>query len=129
MTVAGRSEEQPEPSATERRSTRRGPQAGQDSPVEVAEQIGQAAAELAQHLQDPAVLLSVPDTEQVLRSFSTAVQGMADGVTGITEWLRAAGHAGSLSGHSSAVADRLEHTARELAWLAETVQRAQHDHS
>jgi hypothetical protein len=93
--------------------------------ADVASQVGEALAQLGARLSDPAVAHSVAEIEQVTRGFSTAVDGMAHGMGGITEWLRAAGHAGPVSGHASVVADRLVHVARELTRLAEAINQAE----
>ncbi len=93
----------------------------------VAAQVGEATAQLGAHLADPAVAHTVEEFEQVTRGFSEAVDGMARGLGGITEWLRATGYAVPLSGHSSVVADRLAHAGRELTLLAEAIARAEQD--
>lgn len=93
----------------------------------VAAQVGDATSQLGAHLADPAVAHTVEEIEQVARGFSEAVQGMAQGLGGVTEWLRATGYAGPLSGHSSVVADRLVHAGRELTRLAEAISEADQD--
>lgn len=92
---------------------------------EVASQLGDVAAQLATQIRDPGVAHSIEEIEEVTRGFSAAVEGMAAGLGGITEWLRASGHAGSLSGHSSVVQDRLAHASKELARFAEAVNEAE----
>ncbi|GAA4832993.1 hypothetical protein [Saccharopolyspora rosea] len=128
MTVAGHSDKQSPQSGRHgpagRSGARRSAESGQGYSAEVAGQVGEASAALGQRLRDPAVAHDVAEIEQVLRGFSTAVEGMADGVGGVTEWLRAAGHAGPLSGHASVVADRLAHAGRELERLAEAIGQA-----
>lgn len=69
---------------------------------------------------------SIAEIQQIATGFSGTVDGMAEGIGGITEWLRASGHAGPLSGHASVVQDRLAHVARELARLAEAIDQAEH---
>ncbi|MEY8038032.1 MULTISPECIES: hypothetical protein [Saccharopolyspora] len=91
----------------------------------MAWQVGDATTALGARLSDPGVAHSVEEIEQVMRGFSAAVEGMSTGVTGVTEWLRAAGHAGALSGHASVVADRLAHASKELTRLAEVIDQAQ----
>ena len=93
--------------------------------AEVAAQLGEAAAQLGARLGDPSVAHSVAEIEQVARGFSVVAGGMADGMGGITEWLRAAGHVGPLSGHASVMADRLAHVSKELIRLAEAIEQAQ----
>lgn len=93
--------------------------------AQVAAQLGQVCGQLADRLKDPAVAHSIAEIQQVANGFSATVEGMADGLGGITEWLRASGHAGPLSGHSSVVQDRLTHASRELARLAEAIEQAE----
>jgi hypothetical protein len=85
--------------------------------------------QLGVRLRDPAIAHSVEEIGHVTRGFSVAVDGMAHGLGGITEWLRAAGHAGPLSGHASVVADRLAHAGRELTRLAEAISEAERQRS
>ncbi|MFR9729860.1 hypothetical protein ACL03H_11580 [Saccharopolyspora sp. MS10] len=94
--------------------------------AEVALQVGEAAQVLGERLRDPALPHGVEDLAGITRGFAATAEGMAAGVAGITEWLRAAGHAGTLSGHASVVADRLGHVGRELDMLAEAVRAAEH---
>lgn len=116
--------------------SRHGPRAGAGEPAtddgtgysaQVAAQLGEVCEQLAHRLKDPAVAHSVSEIQQVATGFSTTVHGMADGLGGITEWLRASGHAGPLSGHASVVQDRLTHVGRELARLAEAIDEAERD--
>lgn len=101
-------------------------QAATDSAA-IASQVGQATGQLGSHLADPAVAHTVEEIEQITRGFSEAADGMARGLGGITEWLRATGHPVPLSGHSSVVADRVLHAGRELTRLAEALARAERD--
>ncbi|MEV0697853.1 hypothetical protein AB0I53_08030 [Saccharopolyspora sp. NPDC050389] len=91
----------------------------------MAWQVGEAAAALGDRLRDPAVPHSVEEIEQVMRGFSLTVEGMAVGCGGVTEWLRAAGHAGPLSGHASVMSERLSHIGKELTRLADAIEKAQ----
>lgn len=127
MTFPGHSPHPPAP--TRRAAARSGAtRTGDDGryTVEVAAQIGEAAQVLGERLQDPEMPHSVEDLEHVTRGFATTVEGMSAGVAGITEWLRAAGHAGTLSGHASVMSERLSHISRELARLADAVDAAEH---
>ncbi len=122
------------PSSSARRSvTRRSaeePAAEQKGySAEVSQQVAEAVTTLAGRLADPSVAHSVEEIERVMRGFSTTVEGMAEGLDGLTEWLRAAGHAGALSGHASVVSERMVHLGRELTRLAEAVQQAQRGES
>lgn len=92
--------------------------------VEIASEVGEAAAALGRRLRDPALGYDVDEIERVTQCLAATVAGVATGVEGITEWLRAAGYAGALSGHSSAVADRLAHAGDELALLTQAIGRA-----
>lgn len=111
-----------------RAGTRRSADSGQPSDqgysADMAHQVGEAVAALAQRLVDPSVAHSVEEVEHVMRGFSTTVEGMADGIGGVTEWLRAAGHAGALSGHASVVSERMVHISRELERLADAARQA-----
>ncbi|MCA1195665.1 MULTISPECIES: hypothetical protein [unclassified Saccharopolyspora] len=93
--------------------------------AEVALQVGEAARVLGERLGDPAMPHSVADLELATRGFAATAEGMAAGVAGVTEWLRATGHAGALSGHASVVAERLVHVSRELTRLADAVDAAE----
>lgn len=95
--------------------------------AQVAAQLGEVCEQLAHRLQDPAVAHSISEIQQVATGFSATVHGMADGLGGVTAWLRASGHAGPLSGHASVVQDRLTHVGRELARLAEAIDEAERD--
>ncbi|EQD85501.1 hypothetical protein N599_14465, partial [Saccharopolyspora erythraea D] len=75
---------------------------------------------------DPAVAHSVAEIEEVARGFSAVADGMSQGMGGVTEWLRAAGHVGPVSGHASVMADRLSHVSKELTRLAEAIEQARH---
>lgn len=99
------------------------PSGGSES-SEVASQVGEAAALLGARMGDPGVPHTIEEVAAVTEAFSTAVEGLSDGINGITEWLRAAGHAGPLSGQASAVADRLGHAGREVHRLAEAIEQA-----
>lgn len=126
MTTAGRFGEQADTARPSRRAARRSAESTESGfSAEVATQVGDALSQLGARLCDPAVAHSVPELERVTRGFSVAVDGMAHGLGGITEWLRAAGHVGPVSAHASVVADRLAHVGRELAMLADAVQEAQ----
>lgn len=92
--------------------------------AQIAAEVGDAARQLGARLGDPAIAHSVEEIAEVTHGFSVAVEGMADGLGGITEWLRASGHAGPLSGHASVVADRLGHVADELARLTQAINQA-----
>jgi hypothetical protein len=128
MTTAGRFGEQAGGVRPSRRAARRSAESPESGfSAEVASQVGDAVAQLGARLCDPAVAHSVPELEHVTRGFSVAVDGMAQGLGGITEWLRAAGHAGPVSAHASVVADRLAHVGRELAMLAEAIREAEQD--
>lgn len=130
MTAAGHSESTPQQAGRHtpprRSGTRRNEDSGESGySSEVAGQVGEAVTALGERLRDPAVAHSVEEIEKVMRGFSTTVEGMANGVGGVTEWLRAAGHVGPLSGHASVMAERLSHIGKELARLAEAIERAQ----
>lgn len=126
MTTAGRFEEHTGSARPSRRAARRSAEPTESGfSAEVASQVGDAVSQLGERLCDPAVAHSVPELEHVTRGFAVAVDGMAQGMGGITEWLRAAGHAGPVSAHSSVVADRLAHVGRELARLAESIREAE----
>jgi hypothetical protein len=126
MTTAGRFGEQTtDHPRSPRRAARRSVESEAGFSAEVASQVGDALTQLGVRLCDPAVAHSVPELQHVTRGFSTAVDGMAHGLGGITEWLRAAGYSGPVSAHSSVVADRLAHVGRELAMLAEAIDEAQ----
>ncbi len=115
---------------SEDRSARSARQAGSPAASDsaaVASQVGEATSQLGAHLADPAVAHTVEEIEQVARGFSEAVDGMAQGLGGITEWLRATGYSIPLSGHSSVVADRLVHAGRELTRLAEAIAQSEQD--
>lgn len=128
MTTTGRFGDHADAVRPSRRAARRSAESAESGfSAEVASQVGDAVSQLGVRLCDPAVAHSVPELEQVARGFSLAVDGMAQGLTGITEWLRAAGHTGPVSAHSSVVADRLAHVSRELARLAEAIQEAEQD--
>lgn len=131
MTATGHSDDKQPPQSgrhgPERRSgARRGADSGQTGQsAEISWQVSEASAALAERLRDPSVAHSVEEIEQVLRGFSATVGGMSDGVGGITEWLRAAGHTGQLTGYSSVVTERMSHLGKELQRLAEAIQGAQ----
>jgi hypothetical protein len=127
MTTAGRFGEQTDSARPSRRAARRSAESSTDPgfSAEVASQVAEALSQLGVRLCDPSVAHSVPELENVTSGFSTAVEGMAQGMGGITEWLRAAGHVGPVSAHASVLSDRLAHVARELAMLAEAIQDAQ----
>lgn len=128
MTTAGRFGEHAGTTRPSRRASRRSAEATESGfSAEVASQVGDAVSQLGERLCDPAVAHSVPELEHVTRGFSVAVDGMALGVGGITEWLRAAGHVGPVSAHASVVADRLAHVGRELAMLADAIQEAEQE--
>lgn len=93
--------------------------------AEVARQVGEATVALGERLRDPGVAHNVEEIEKVLRGFSLTMEGMSNGLTGVTEWLRAAGHVGPLSGHSSVMSERLSHIGKELSRLADAVEKAQ----
>lgn len=80
---------------------------------------------LGERLRDPSVPHSVEEIEKVMRGFSLTVEGMSTGLGGVTEWLRAAGHVGPLSGHASVMSERLAHIGKELTRLAEAIEQAQ----
>ncbi|MEU6132700.1 hypothetical protein ABZ805_26280 [Saccharopolyspora sp. NPDC047091] len=128
MTLPAHSDHAPAP--TQRRSSAPGGRRpGVDDggyTAEVALQVGEAAHVLGERLGDPAMSHSIADLEQSTRGFAATAEGMAAGVAGITEWLRAAGHAGALTGHASVVAERLVHVSRELTRLADAVDAAEH---
>lgn len=133
MTATGHSDDkQPQQSGRHGPERRSGAQQGSGSgqtgqSAEIAWQVSEASAALAERLRDPSVAHSVEEIEKVLRGFSATVEGMSDGVGGITEWLRAAGHAGQVTGHSSVMSERMSHVGKELQRLAEAVRQAQHD--
>ncbi|MEB3370897.1 hypothetical protein [Saccharopolyspora mangrovi] len=110
-----------------RRSGRRGEDGGGESGYssEVARQVGEATVALGERLRDPGVAHSVEEIEKVMRGFSLTVEGMSGGLSGVTEWLRAAGHVGPLSGHASVMAERLSHIGKELSRLADAIEQAQ----
>lgn len=93
--------------------------------AQVAAQMGEVSEQLAARLKDPAVAHSIAEIQEIATGFSATLHGMADGLGGITEWLRASGHAGPLSGHASVVQDRLSHVGRELTRLAEAIDEAE----
>lgn len=93
--------------------------------AELAGQVAEAGRWIGDRLRDPAVPHTVDELAQITRGFNGTVDGLADGLDGITEWLRAAGHAGQLSGHAGAVGEHLAHLGRELARLAEAVEAAE----
>lgn len=68
--------------------------------------------------------VAADEVASVTDSFATAVAGLTEGLHGITRWLRTSGHAGVLSGHSSAVTDRLAHAGHEVQRLAEVLAQA-----
>lgn len=128
MTTAGRFGEHAETARPSRRASRRSAESTESGfSAEVASQVGDALSQLGARLCDPAVAHSVPELEHVTRGFSVAVDGMAQGLGGITEWLRAAGHVGPVSAHASVVSDRLAHVGRELTMLAEAIREAEQD--
>ncbi|GAA2792882.1 hypothetical protein [Saccharopolyspora taberi] len=133
MTAAGHSDKQRAHNGRHtppRRGARRSAESGEVETgysAEIAAQLGEASAQLGARLVDPAVAHSVAEVEQVARGFSVVADGMAEGMGGVTEWLRAAGHAGPLSGHASVVADRLAHVSKELTRLAEAIEKARQD--
>ncbi|GAA0530021.1 hypothetical protein GCM10011581_29470 [Saccharopolyspora subtropica] len=87
--------------------------------------MGEATAALGDRLRDPAVPHSVEEIEKIMRGFALTVESMSRGMGGVTEWLRAAGHAGPLSGHASVMAERLSHIGKELGRLAAAIEQAQ----
>lgn len=93
--------------------------------VELTGQVAEAGQWIGARLRDPAVPHTVDEFAQITRGFATTAEGMADGLGGITEWLRAAGHGGALSGHAGVVGERLAHLSRELTRLAEAVDAAE----
>lgn len=97
--------------------------------VELSARVAEAMSQLAARLNDPGIVHSMSEIDEITQGFSTTTEAMSQGLVGITEQLRAAGYAGPLSGHASVVADRLAHAGRELTRLAETVQQAQSDES
>ncbi|MDA3630979.1 hypothetical protein [Saccharopolyspora oryzae] len=130
MTSAGHSESTPSQAGKHtpprRSGTRRGEESGEQGySAEVAWQVGEATVALGERLRDPSVPHNVPEIEKVMRGFSLTVEGMSAGVGGVTEWLRAAGHVGPLSGHASVMAERLSHIGKELTRLAEAIEQAQ----
>ncbi|QIZ38265.1 hypothetical protein FDZ84_31625 [Saccharopolyspora sp. ASAGF58] len=130
MTAAGPSDNTPPQAGRHtpprRSGTRRSADSGESGySAEVSWQVGEAASALGDRLRDPAVAHTVEEIEQVMRGFSLTADGMSVGCAGVTEWLRAAGHAGPLSGHASVMAERLSHIGKELARLAEAIEKAQ----
>ncbi len=130
MTAAGHSDNTPTQAGRHtpprRSGTRRSADSGESGySAEVAWQVGEATSALGDRLRDPAVPHTVEEIEKVVRGFSMTVEGMATGVGGVTEWLRAAGHAGPLSGYASVMTERLSHIGKELARLAEAIEQAQ----
>lgn len=110
-----------------RRRADSGAAASTEYSVEVATEVGEAMAQLAARLSDPAVAHTIGEIEQVTHGFAATADAISHGLGGITEQLRAAGHAGPLSGHASVVADRLVHASRELTRLAEALGQATQD--
>lgn len=94
---------------------------GRSDSCELADQVGEAAAVLGAKLGDPGTLHAIEEIAAVTSSLSTAVGSLADGLHGVTQWLRTSGHGGVLSGQASAVADRLGHAGSEIHRLAEAI--------
>ncbi|WP_188987917.1 hypothetical protein [Saccharopolyspora thermophila] len=130
MTAAGHSDNTPLQAGRHTPPRRAGARRGDDSSelgysAEVAWQVGEATAALGDRLRDPAVPHSVEEIEKIMRGFALTVESMSRGMGGVTEWLRAAGHAGPLSGHASVMAERLSHIGKELGRLAAAIEQAQ----
>lgn len=122
---SGRQPAAPTPAQGSRRRAGDGALTDSEYSVEVAAQVSEAMTQLGALLSDPGVAHTMQELEQVTNGFSATAEAMAQGLSGITEQLRAAGYAGPLSGHSSVVADRLVHASRELTRLAEAMSEAQ----
>lgn len=121
-TSAGRGSEDYRSTSPRRSGTRRSSGASDsDVTADIAAQIGEAAHQLGSRLADPSTPHTVDELEAVTQGFSHTVAGMAEGLAGITEWLRAAGYAGRLSGHCCVVGERLTHLSKELHRLSEAI--------
>ncbi|MBA8824678.1 hypothetical protein FHX42_002025 [Saccharopolyspora lacisalsi] len=111
-----------------RESARRDAQPGTDGEhtvsVDLATELGRASTRLATRLADPALVHTIGDLEAITDGFATTVGGLAEGVTAMAAWMRTAGHGGTLSGHTSVVADRLAHAGDELDRLRQAVAQA-----
>ncbi len=115
----------PTSSASGRSAARRGGTGEPVAAAEIAAELGEAAAALGKQLRDPALARTVEEFEEISRGFAATTEGMAEGISGMTEWLRAAGHAGTVTGNTSVVADRLSHIGNELNRLCEVLRQAE----
>ncbi|WP_026418785.1 MULTISPECIES: hypothetical protein [Actinoalloteichus] len=93
-------------------------------PAEIAQEVGEAARQLGDQLGDPSAPHTLADVERIVEGLTGAVAGAAVGLDGLTHWLRSTGYGGDLSGHASAVAERLAHAGDDLAIFAEAVRKA-----
>ncbi|APU14376.1 hypothetical protein UA75_11665 [Actinoalloteichus sp. GBA129-24] len=93
-------------------------------PADVAQEVGEAARQLGDQLSDTNAMHSLADIERIVAGLAAAVTGAADGLDGITQWLRSTGYGGDLSGHASVVAERLAHAGGELGLLVDAVHKA-----
>ncbi len=116
------------PHHCQREHPRDGAQSGTDGEhtrsVDLATELGRASTRLATRLADPALVHTVDDLEAITDGFATTAAGLAEGVTAMAAWMRTAGHGGTLSGHTSVVADRLAHAGHELDRLRQAVAQA-----
>lgn len=94
-------------------------------PAEVAEQVGEATKQLGEQLRDPGSAYTTEELERIIGGLAKTVTATAVGLDAITEWLRATGQTGALSGQVGAVAERLGYAGDEIALLIGVLHQAQ----